>query len=425
MNKVKSLLKNHSAIQAFSVLLVGFLIILTASLFIFYFYITRMRTPVNRKEFAEEFTRIVRLAHIIPPKQLRRHLGILHDRHIRLSIANKPEPNSIVVYLMRPKELINIGEKHFRQLVASILLTNGQWLIVRGRVPEYPWFMFAFIITASLLFIAWVTLCVWVISRLSLPINQFIQAAKRFGVDIQSPPMAETGSQEIREIIKSFNEMQERIRRLLHDRTQMLAAISHDLRAPITRLQLRAEYLKGTPQYEKAIADLKEMDHMISSILAFTRGYANTEVMERFDLNALLETLCNDMVDAGYAVKYIGSESRSVILGRLQALKRAFTNLIENAVKYGKHAEVSLIQQVDTLQVKINDEGPGIPESEMENVFAPFYRIDPSRSPQKSGAGLGLAVARDIIRSHGGDITLFNREPQGLTVVVTLSRYHL
>jgi signal transduction histidine kinase len=216
--------------------------------------------------------------------------------------------------------------------------------------------------------------------------------------------------------------MQDRVRRLLHDRTQMLAAISHDLRTPITRLQLRAEYLQGTNQYDKAIADLKEMENMISSILSFARDHVRSENMERFDLNALLQTLCDDLADVGSHVVYHSELQRMPYFGRIVALKRAINNLIENAVKYGDRAEVSLKQTDKELQIRISDEGPGIPQDQLEKVFAPFYRVDTARSPKKSGTGLGLAVARDIIRAHGGEIRLYNREPHGLTAVISLPR---
>ena len=145
-----------------------------------------------------------------------------------------------------------------------------------------------------------------------------------------------------------------------------------------------------------------------------------SENMERFDLNALLESLCDEMVDVGHAVHYESDIQRWPYFGRIGALKRAFSNLIENAIKYGSEAEVMLKRVDNGVQIKIIDQGPGIPEDQFEKVFAPFYRVDQSRSPKTSGTGLGLAVARDIVRAHGGDITLFNRELKGLIVLVML-----
>jgi len=264
-------------------------------------------------------------------------------------------------------------------------------------------------------------MCAWAVKRLATPLGLFVNATKRFGVDVDAPPLALQGPPELQEVIVAFNEMQARVKRLLNDRTQMLAAISHDLRTPITRLQLRAEYLEDTNQYDKAIADLNEMENMISSVLSFARDHTQEEAMQRFDLNALLETLCNDMEDLGHDAVYHSDGSRAPYFGRISASRRAFTNLVENAIKYGEKVDV-ILKKVgdDILEVKISDSGPGIPESQMEKVFSPFYRVDAARSLQKAGAGLGLAVARDVIRAQGGDIQLSNREPRGLMVQVSL-----
>lgn len=417
--KPKLFFKNRTALQAFFILLIGFLVILGACLFIFFIYINLNRSHINRNRFAIEFIKIARLADMFPDEHVRKHHQLLKRPHFRVVIRNKPLPNAKQFDEVIPKELASFARQQYPQLSASILLKNGQWLIVRGRVIDHPWLLMGVILSSLLLLIALFFLCYWVVRLVSMPTDKFLQAAKRFGVDIQSPPMSVAGPPEIQEVIKAFNEMQARIRRLITDRTQMLAAISHDLRTPITRLQLRAEYLKGTSQYEKAIGDLNEMDQMISSILSFARDYATTEPTERFDINALLESLCNDMADVGYSVNYKGTDHRVTFLGRISALKRAFGNLIENAIKYGNKANVVLSHDNRQLQIKISDEGPGIPEEEMENVFAPFYRVDKSRSPKKSGTGLGLAVARDIIRSHGGEIKLFNRDPHGLNVIIS------
>ena len=161
---------------------------------------------------------------------------------------------------------------------------------------------------------------------------------------------------------------------------------------------------------------------MITSILAFSKDYASTDPIELFDMNALLETLCDDLSDTGKNVHYTALSQRIPVEGRLLPLKRAITNLIENAVKYGDQATVSIETSLTDIQIKIVDYGPGIAEHQMTKVFEPFYRIDPSRTPEVSGSGLGMAVSRDIIRAHGGDITLINTVPKGLTVIVTLPK---
>lgn len=415
---------NRTNLTAFLLLFFGFIAILVMSLFIFSIYLNFNRRFINRNQFAREFARTVMIVQALPPQQLHRYLWVLHAPHLHFSFSKQAPARFQQIKQLPPQQLVKFARQHHRLLRATLALNDGRWLNIRGRVPPHQWWLAGVLMSALLLMLVLFLLCYFVLRYIAMPTTKFIQAAKRFGVDLQSPPMPLAGPPEIQAVIRAFNEMQDRIRRLISDRTQMLAAISHDLRTPITRLQLRAEYLKGTSQYDKAITDLKEMEQMIASILSFARDYATTEVMERFDVNALLESLCDDMVDAGRNVTYHSPNERIVLLGRMSALKRAFTNLIENAVKYGEQVEVYLSQRDNAIQIKISDLGPGIPETEMENVFAPFYRLDAARSPEKSGTGLGLAVARDIIRTHGGDIKLYNRDPHGLTVVVTLPLFN-
>jgi len=415
-----NLFKNKTALHTFITLLVVSLLIQVAGIFAFTMYYGRARYQVSRWEMADNFSRAVQLAHIIPAKRLQRQLQVLNGRGINATIADNPPKEIPLVPLQTPKQLRAYANKHYPHLQASFALPNGRWLTLQGYVYKHPWLLSGFVSSAVVLFILLIGLCLWAVRRLALPVDELTKAARRFGVDVQAPPLPVSGSPEMRDVVKAFNEMQGRIRRLITDRTQMLAAISHDLRTPITRLQLRAEYLKDTPQYDKAIADLNEMEKMISSILAFAREYIRDEAMETFDLNALLDAMCDDLSDAGMAVTYQGAQTRLPVFGRMTSLKRALSNLTENAVKYGKEARVSVHQKGQEMVVTIIDKGPGIPESEMEKVFEPFYRVDAARSPSQSGTGLGMAVARDVILAHGGDIQLRNREQGGLKVVVTL-----
>jgi signal transduction histidine kinase len=216
--------------------------------------------------------------------------------------------------------------------------------------------------------------------------------------------------------------MQERIRRFVEDRTQMLAAISHDLGTPITRLRLRAELVEDEDQKEKMLADLDDMEKMVSSALAFARDEAASEPHAMVDLRTLLQRVCDDMVDAGHAITLdIGDDT--VPFGcRPAALRRALTNIIDNAVRYGHQARVSLDYDQDMVLVRVDDDGSGIPKELQEDVFKPFRRIEASRSRETGGTGLGLTIARTIIRAHGGDVMLSNRSEGGLRVDVRLPR---
>ena len=413
---------SHLAKSSFWTLLFGFLVIQVAALFIFTTY-SDMHRVANPKRIQNEVVHVVGIARKWPVSRLKIFLTKNRYIHRGLFIHMRKKPSA------KGQDITSMTKQQVEQLVSTqpydlkldLQLSDGQWLHVRTvKNRMHPWLLMGLIFSALALLMALIFLCYTLVQRLSMPVRQFADAAKRFGMDVQSPPLAVVGSEEVQSVVKAFNEMQERVRRLLHDRTQMLAAISHDLRTPLTRLRLRVEYLQGNPQYEKAEADLNEMERMISSILSFAKDHVREEAMERFDLNALLEGLCDDMVDAGHQCVYQGPGQRLAFVGRVHALKRVFSNLIENAIKYGKVAEVSLQQKGEDMQITVQDQGPGIPETEMKKVFAPFYRVDPSRSPQTAGTGLGLAVARDIVFAAGGNIELRNVKPRGLCVTVCL-----
>jgi len=213
--------------------------------------------------------------------------------------------------------------------------------------------------------------------------------------------------------------MQERIQAFVNDRTNMLVAIAHDLRTPITRLKLRTEFIEDDEERDKTVADLDQLETMISSVLSYAKGEHESEERSNLDLGALLHSVCTDMADLGRHVEFDGHGSVA-FMGRPLALKRAFTNLIDNAIKYGKCARVSLIRDRKHAIVRIEDDGPGIPEADAERVFEPFFRIDRGRNVDGGGTGLGLSLTRSIIRDHGGDIGLTNLHPKGLQVEVTL-----
>jgi len=417
---LRRLFKNQRALETLVILVIGVVFIQIVALFIFSNYQTRAHHKALSQSIIPKVERTIRLARLLPIAELPQHFPDISSSGMILQLADKPVPNSQTLLDVNSRVLRYMLRQNFNDLLLSVRLNDTHWLIIQNHVPKHPYLVVGFIASIVAMLIVLLLLCLWVVQRLSMPLQDFAEAVQRFGQDVQAPPMAEMGPPEMREVAHAFNRMQNRVRRLLDDRTQMLAAISHDLRTPITRLQLRAEYLKDTPQYEKAIADLKEMEYMIASILSFARDYTSTEVMEHFDLNALIETICNDLADTGKAVVYQSDDVRRPFFGRLMALKRAITNLIENAVKYGNEANVSLVHNGHNLQIKIEDQGPGIPEDKLVKVFQPFYRVDSARTPNVGGAGLGLAVARDIISAHGGEIRLFNRKPKGLTALVTL-----
>lgn len=251
------------------------------------------------------------------------------------------------------------------------------------------------------------------------PIMQFAAAVSRFGVDPQSPPLAETGPKELRQVICTFNAMQAQIRRFVSYRTMMLAAISHDLRTPLTRIRLRGEYIDDADQQNKLFRDVDEMQAMIDGALALFRDDAIAEDSTQFDFAQLLATIVHNFADQGATVSYQG-QSHADFQGRPFAIKRAMTNLVENSVKYATATEIELRQGARDVEVTVRDRGPGVPEDALRSVFRPYYRLERSRSRSTGGVGLGLTVAQAIIQAHGGEIVLKNRDGGGLEAIVTL-----
>ena len=233
--------------------------------------------------------------------------------------------------------------------------------------------------------------------------------------------MTETGTIEMRQASHAFNTMQARLRGLIENRTRMLAAISHDLRTPLTLLRLRTENVENAPEREKMLATIAEMDSMVATTLAFARDEAAAEAGRPTDLAALLQSIVDDMAETGLPVRM---EPADLVVHQCRpaALKRAIRNLIDNAVKFGKRAGVAITTTPRSIEITIDDEGPGIPEQELTRVFQPFYRVEASRSLETGGTGLGLAIALSTVQAHGGELTLRNRPTGGLQASIMLPR---
>jgi signal transduction histidine kinase len=260
---------------------------------------------------------------------------------------------------------------------------------------------------------------IWTARRLAAPIKEFAGAAERLGVDLTMPPLAVRGPRELRVTIEAVNRMQHRLQRFLEDRTQMLAAISHDLRAPLARLRLHAELVGDGEQQRKMSNELEAMNAMIESTLAFARDESRQEPRRLVDLGVLVGDVCEDVADAGGEVRYAGRRGIDVAC-RPTLVRRAVANLIDNAVKYGGNARVKIVHDDDRVVIVVDDDGPGIPPGDQEKVFAPFYRREAARDPAKAGVGLGLSIARTVAREHGGDVTLKNRDSGGLSALIEL-----
>lgn len=309
-------------------------------------------------------------------------------------------------------------------LLISYQLTDGSWLtFVTPPAPPPPFWGTRFFFLSMMMLLVLIGTTVWAVRRSTRPLGRFALAAQRLGLNVNAPPMDEEGPREVRRAAQAFNRMQHRLQAFVKDRTHMLAAISHDLRTPITRLRLRAEFIEDDEQRLKMLGDLEEMEAMIASTLQFARDDAVGEPNKVLDLAALVRGLCTDAVQAGDEVVFSGPESL-MFDGREVALKRMVANLIGNAVRYGERARVTLGICEDEVCLTVSDDGPGIAEDMMERVFDPFVRVEGSRSRETGGVGLGLTAVKTIVQAHGGHIDLMNR-PQsegrgGLDVRVCL-----
>lgn len=307
-------------------------------------------------------------------------------------------------------------------LYASLRLDDGDWLNFVGPIPRIESNLpqsagvYVFSVAAGVGLVA-----LWLVFRVTAPLRAFAAAADRFGKTIRAEPLPEDGPTEVAQASRALNDMQRRLCRLIDNRTLMLAAISHDLRTPVTLLRLRAELMSDSAEQQKVLSTLDEMEAMIAAALDFSKGAFSEEPQRLVDVAALLESLCDDLADSGAPIEFT-PHGQVLYLCRRVALKRAFANLIDNAVKYGGVARVRIEERPEAVVVTIDDDGPGVPEEHLEQIFAPFFRVDASRSKGAGGIGLGLTIAQAIVEGHGGDIRVENGSDRGLVVRVSLPR---
>lgn len=302
----------------------------------------------------------------------------------------------------------------------SIQLPDGQWLNVLNRRMVKPnvWSDTAtWSVIASLVMVALVAF--YISRRISRPLRALADSADRLGRGEAVPPLPlKSAPEEVQRATQAFNAMGERIRRFVDDRTRMLAAVSHDLRTPITNLRLRVELLEDGEPKSRMLETLDELRITVEATLAFTREEGGEESV-RADLSTLVESVCDDFSDVGQPVIF-SPAPRLPFVCRTNSLRRAVRNLVENAVAYGGVARVRLNCLPQEVEIIVSDDGPGIPVPEMERVFEPFVRLEGSRNRRTGGVGLGLCIARSVIRGHGGDIHLHNRPGGGLDAVISL-----
>ena len=312
------------------------------------------------------------------------------------------------------------GHEGSHWFAASAELQDGQWLNVAvGPPPALPVWSWTFLLSLLLSALGVAAVAVLMGRRIQRPMRTLAAAAGRLGRGEELDELPETGPLEIRSTVRAFNLMRDRLHRYMRDRVAMLAAISHDLRTPITSLRLQAELVEDGDARTRFLGTLEEMQRIAENSLAFIREDMRQEETRTVDLHALIDSVAVDLADIGHELTVFES-GRVLVACRPIALRRAFRNLLENASIHGVRATVGIAQGDEGPSVVIEDEGPGIPEADRERVFEPFVRLDESRSPDKGGSGLGLAIARTIIRGHGGNVRLENRAEGGLRVTIAL-----
>jgi signal transduction histidine kinase len=281
------------------------------------------------------------------------------------------------------------------------------------RLPKHIFFNLG-VLTILLAFVLYL-----MTRNITRPLSELAQAADAVGRG-ENQRLPERGSKELRDATRAFNTMQERLHRYLDSRTRVVAAMSHDLRTPLTRLRLRAEAIEDDDARTRFVTDIEEMSRMVTGALNMFKGLNDEEPAKQVIVDDLLAALQQEFaeVDVRFAIE---GHSNAPILGKEQSLKRCLSNLLHNAVKYGSNV-IARVGDGDELVIRILDEGPGIPDEELERVFEPFYRVESSRNRDTGGTGLGLSIARDIVQAHGGSIVLRNRPEGGLEASVTLPR---
>ncbi|HUO13292.1 MAG TPA: ATP-binding protein [Caulobacteraceae bacterium] len=306
----------------------------------------------------------------------------------------------------------------FGPFEAAVRQPGGGWLMVwpRRELLE-PWQQRILLVLAAAA-VAVTPVAWWFARQIAAPIAAFARAAERLGRDPDAPPLNVRGSSEVAAAVAAFNLMQERLRRYVTNRTTMVAAIAHDLRTPLTRLRFRIEAAPEDLRAKLAV-DIDAMEEMISRTLAFVQDATRPVERTKLEVSSLVETVMDEAAETG-ADAAVESAERAVVDGDPIALKRLVTNLVDNALKFGTRARGRVFAEAGMAVVEVDDDGPGVPEAEIERAFEPFQRLESSRSRETGGAGLGLAVVRAIARGHGGEVTLLNRAEGGLRARVTL-----
>lgn len=354
-------------------------------------------------------------------EQLRSALGPGYAVEV-MPMPRPPPPAILIPHPFYEMHELAMHRDSLRHYDVTVRLPEGDTLRYRIiRMPSGAPLPRNLLVNLALLLLLLVVVLYAVARSITRPLSALARAAEGLGREAETQLLPEQGARELRHAARAFNTMQDRLRRYLDSRTRVLAAMSHDLKTPLTRLRLQVEMLDAQPALQQRMGrELDEMESMVREALALFRGLDDREPTLPLDLNALLAEVASGFRDLGATVSVTG-RAVAPLAARPQALKRCLTNLIANAVSFGGGAEVSIADGREVL-ILVADRGPGIPEGELERVFEPFYRLESSRNRDGGGTGLGLSIARDVAQAHGGTLTLHNRSGGGLEARLRLPR---
>lgn len=358
--------------------------------------------------------------------RLAQHHGSPLRRLVASMRPDRPPPGARTLFLARHGPPARPGEPQpqppdapiFGDFTAAVRMSDGAWSIVRSTPEPFPndwqkrslmWLLAGFLLVAPAGFLF--------ARRITAPLKRFSDAAEQLGRDPQAPLMPLSGPAEIGVAASAFNEMQARLKRYVSDRTAMVGAISHDLRTPLARIRFKME-AASPPLRDSVVKDVAQMEQMISGVLAFIRDEGQPRQREKLELLSLVECVVDDAALLGADVE-IDAGRPVMVDGDPVGLQRLFANLVDNAVKYGACAKITVSREGGSAVVRVSDRGPGLCPADLERVFQPFYRVDVARNMDNGGVGLGLSIARASARAHGGDVELTS-SPHGLTAIVTL-----
>ncbi|MEM1243327.1 MAG: ATP-binding protein [Pseudomonadota bacterium] len=400
----------------------SFCLIFFIHLLLFLYYINvnkRAKSQINHDIVVQQVMNLIERIRYTPAASQAKIIKAVDVPNLNLSITKKPSWHLDFKSNATLWE-ISQGIRNQHQLIKlSLALVDKSWLNISAQVEKNSLWSQMILLILEFFIIIILTLSMLSINRFATPLVELKKAAERLGVDVNSPPVTIYGPTIVKETAHAMNKMQERIRDLLSERTRMLGALSHDLRTPITRMKLRTQFIDDKEIASKNTQDLEEMEAMITETLNFVKQNFKVRQAKRFELYSLLLSICNSFSDIGKHISFAAKQYKIVLLGHPVALRRALNNIIENALKYAGTAAVKLQVENNQVRIIVADNGPGIPEKQLQKVFSPFYRAENSRSRQTGGVGLGLAIARDVIKAHKGTIEVKNTNP-GLQVIITM-----